>query len=43
MNLDLKKENINEIITAIKSRKNIDYCVIYEYLAHERLLKLCFS
>ena len=43
MGLDIKKDNMTDIVMAIKARKNIDFCVIYEYLAHEKLLQLCFS
>ena len=43
MKLDLKRENLSEIISAIKGRKNIDFCVIYEFLAHDKLLDICFS
>lgn len=42
MNLNLSRDNLDEIIAAIKQRKNVDFCVIYEYLAHEQLLALCF-
>ena len=34
MGLDLRRENMNEIVAAIKERRNIDYCVVYEFLAH---------
>jgi len=43
MSLNLSKDNIEEIVSSIKQRKNIDFCVIYEYLAHEKLLKICFE
>jgi hypothetical protein len=34
MGLDIRRENMTEIVTAIKDRRNIDYCVVYEFLAH---------
>lgn len=38
MNLNLARENRNEIIDNIQERKNLDYCVIYEVLSHMKLL-----
>ena len=43
MNLSLNRENFDDVIQTIKQRKNVDFCVIYEYLAHEKLLELCFK
>lgn len=41
MNLD--RDNLSDIISTIKQRKNVDFCVIYECLAHEKLLATCFK
>lgn len=43
LNLNLHKDNREQIINFIKDRKNIDFCVIYEFLHHQKLLETCFS
>lgn len=43
MNLNIRKENLEEIVLAIRDRRNIDYCVVYEFIAHQKLLNSCFS
>eukprot|EP00347_Sterkiella_histriomuscorum_P018993 403343379 len=43
LNLNLQKDNRDQIIEFIKDRKNIDFCVIYELLNHKKLLDTCFS
>jgi hypothetical protein len=36
-------ENIEEIKSCIKDRKSLDFCVVYDFLAHEKLITQCFS
>lgn len=43
MDLNLNRNDINEIISSIKERKILPCCVIYEFLAHQKLLKQCFK
>lgn len=43
LNLNLCRDNMSEILRCIQERKNIDYCVTYEFLFHQKLLSTCFS
>jgi hypothetical protein len=36
-------ENIEEIKSCIKERKSLDFCVVYDFLAHEKLISRCFA
>lgn len=36
-------ENIEEIKSCIKERKNLDFCVVYDFLAHEKMINNCYA
>jgi len=42
MDLGLNLNDRAKIIENIKNRESFDYCVIYEILAHQKLLMKCF-
>eukprot|EP00349_Pseudokeronopsis_sp_Brazil_P006511 CAMPEP_0202966164 /NCGR_PEP_ID=MMETSP1396-20130829/10453_1 /ASSEMBLY_ACC=CAM_ASM_000872 /TAXON_ID= /ORGANISM="Pseudokeronopsis sp., Strain Brazil" /LENGTH=60 /DNA_ID=CAMNT_0049689699 /DNA_START=660 /DNA_END=842 /DNA_ORIENTATION=+ len=43
--LNLKPEGASEeeMKKNIRMKKNLDYCVIYEFLSHEKFIKKCFQ
>ena len=43
LNMNLQNRTEEEIIKAIKDKKNTDFCGIYELYNHDKLKKECFK
>jgi len=43
LNLNLDRNNIEDIKKSIKQRRNVDFCVIYDFLSHQKFIDKCFN